>query len=139
CVDRAVQRTGYADYWELHRMNAIPKETRNYIPLILAMTIVTKNAEEYGITLNDPAPSLEYDTITIDTPTHIELVAGAADLPVSGIRDMNPALLSNTIPTGMEIHIPKGSASEVLAAMETVPQSQRVAWRLHRVKPGEDI
>ncbi len=139
CVDRAVQRTGYADYWELHRMSAIPKETRNYVPLILAMTIVTKNAEEYGIKLDDPAPSLEYDTITIDTPTHIELVAGAADLPVSGIRDLNPAVLANTIPSGMEVHVPKGSTAEVLAAMESVPQAQRIAWRLHRVKPGEDI
>lgn len=139
CVDRAVQRTGYADYWQLHRLNALPKETRNYVPLILAMTIVTKNAEEYGIELEDPAPSLEYDTITMDAPTHIELVAGAADLPVSGIRDMNPAILKNTIPSGFEVHIPKGSSLDVLQAIDSVPSAQRVAWRLHRVKPGEDI
>lgn len=139
CVDRAVQRTGYADYWRLHRMGAIPKETKNYVPIIVAMTIVTKNAKDYGIELEDPDPSLEYDTIKVDVPTHVELIAGAADLPVSGIRDLNPAVLKNTIPAGFEVHIPKGSASDVAAAIETVPQSQRATWSLHRVKPGENL
>lgn len=139
CVDRAVQRTGYADYWELHRRRAIPKETTNYVPIIVAMTIVTKNAKDYGIDLDDPDPALEYDTIKVDTPTHIELIAGAADLPISGIRDLNPAILRNTIPAGYEVHVPKGSAEEVTAAVETVPASQRASWRLHRVKPGESL
>ena len=39
-VQRAVQRTGYADFWELYRRNVLPGETRNYVPIILAMTIM---------------------------------------------------------------------------------------------------
>ena len=42
-VQAAVKRTGYADFWELYRRNVLPKETRNYVPIILAVTIMTKN------------------------------------------------------------------------------------------------
>ena len=47
-VQRAVERTGYADFWELYRRNVLPAETRNYVPIILAVTIVAKNPAQYG-------------------------------------------------------------------------------------------
>ena len=65
-VSKAVQRTGYADFWELRARNAIPKETTNYVPIILAMTIMHKNAKDYGLedlTIDEP---LAYDTV--ETP-----------------------------------------------------------------------
>jgi membrane-bound lytic murein transglycosylase D len=139
CVDRAVQRTGFADYWKLRNMRAIPHETTNYVPIIMAMTIVTRNAKDYGIVLDDPAPSLEYDSLTLKTNTNIDLIADAADLPVSSVRDLNPALLRNIAPAGYELRLPKGQANEVETAMEMVPAAQRAAWRLHRVKEGENL
>jgi membrane-bound lytic murein transglycosylase D len=139
CVDRAVQRTGYADYWELRRRGAIPKETSNYVPIILAMTIVSKNADQYGIVFDDPSPELRYDVLPVTEPTHLELIAGAADFPVSGIRDLNPALLKSVAPAGYELRVPKGTAQDILDAVAAVPVSQRAASRLHRVKPGESL
>lgn len=139
CVDRAVQRTGYADYWELRRRGAIPKETSNYVPIVLAMTIVSKNAEQYGIVFDDPAPPLEYDLLPVTVATHVELVAGAADYPVSGIRQLNPALLKSVAPAGYELRVPKGMAPEISVAVDAVPPAQRAASRLHRVKPGESL
>ncbi|MCX6594737.1 MAG: transglycosylase SLT domain-containing protein [Acidobacteria bacterium] len=139
CVDRAVQRIGSADYWELRRINAIPKETTNYVPIILALTIITKNAADYGIKLDDPDPAIEYDSLRVDAATNLDLVADAADIPVSGIRDLNPALLKSLAPAGFEVKVPRGSAAQVAAAIETVPPLQRASWRLHRVKQGEDL
>lgn len=49
CIDKAIQRTGYADFWELRRLNVLPKETANYVPAILAMTIIAKNSKDYGL------------------------------------------------------------------------------------------
>ena len=48
-VEKAVERTGYADFWELRSRGVLPAETTNYVPIILAMTIMEKNAAEYGI------------------------------------------------------------------------------------------
>lgn len=139
CVDRGVQRTGYADYWELRRRNAIPHETTNYVPIIMAMTIVTRNAKDYGIVLDDPAPSLDYDRLTVKSNTNIDLIADAADLPVSAIRDLNPALLKHIAPAGFEVRVPKGQSTEIAEAIDRVPSEERAAWRLHRVKPGESL
>src|SRR5204862_2204230 len=54
CVDKAVQRTGYADFFRLAELRALPRETMNYVPLIVAMTIVAKNANDYGLGEIDP-------------------------------------------------------------------------------------
>ena len=51
-VTRAVERTGYADFWELYKRNALPKETRNYVPIILALTLIAKDPARYGLTSN---------------------------------------------------------------------------------------
>ena len=48
-VQNAVKRTGYADFWELYQRNVLPKETRNYVPIIVAVTIMAKNPEQYGL------------------------------------------------------------------------------------------
>jgi len=139
CVDRAVQRTGYADYWELSRLNAIPHETQMYVPLILAMTIMAKNPKDYGLENLDLDQPLDYDTLDMKHPTNVALIADAADRPVSEIRDLNPGLLKPVAPAGYQLHIPKGTSGTVLAALESVPGERRLTWRMHRVERGETL
>lgn len=139
CVDRAVQRTGYADFWELRGRGVLPRETQNYVPAILAMTIMAKNRKDYGLEDLEADPPLEYDTIRITAPTNITLIADAADRPVSELRDMNPALLKPVAPAGYSMRVPKGAAPTVLAALEAVPALRRASWRVHRVERGETL
>jgi membrane-bound lytic murein transglycosylase D len=139
CVERAVQRTGHADYWELRARNAIPKDTRNYVPAILAMAIVSNNLEEYGLTAPPFEPPLVYDTIEVDAETNLGLIADAADVPVSELRDMNPALIRGAAPQNAVVRVPYGKGGDVLAALDAVPQENRKAWRLHRVASGDTL
>ena len=60
-VQSAVKRTGYADFWELYRRNVLPKETRNYVPIIVAVTIMAKNPEQYGLDHLEKAQPVPYD------------------------------------------------------------------------------
>jgi membrane-bound lytic murein transglycosylase D len=138
-IDRAVERTGYADFWELRRRNVLPKETANYIPAILAMTIVGKNAKEYGLDNVDPDAALDYDTIEIAGSTHLPLIADLAECPVSQLRDLNPALLKDMAPDGIDLRVPKGTSGTLSAALETVPREKRASWRAHRVAGGETL
>lgn len=139
CVERAVQRTGYADFWQLRARNALPRETMNYVPAILAMAIVAKNPQAYGLDPVEPDPALDYDTIQVASNTGLALIADAADLPVSEIRDLNPSLLGNVAPAGSEVRVPRAKGSMVLAALESVPAGNRAAWRLHRVSDGDTL
>jgi membrane-bound lytic murein transglycosylase D len=139
CVDRAVQRTGFADFWELSARKALPQQTMNYVPLILAMTVMSKNAADYGLENIDADRPLEYDTFSVTAPTGLDLIADAADRPVSELREMNPALLKPVAPAGFAVHVPKGMSNSVVAAVETVPEIHRASWRLHRVELGETL
>lgn len=139
CVDKAVQRTGFADFWELSSRNALPKQTQNYVPAILALTIMAKNPKDYGLENLDLDQPIEYDTVDLKSPTNLALIADAADHPVSEVRDLNPALLKSVAPAGYQLHIPKGTSSAVLAAIENVPAERRASWRMHRVERGETL
>lgn len=138
-VDRAIERTGFADYWELLNRHALPKETANYVPIILAMTIMAKNPKDYGLESIDTDPALEYDSIQLTASTNLNLISDATMQPVSVIRDLNPALLRTVAPAGFEVHVPKGSAESTLAALESVPAESRLAWRLHHVESGDTL
>ncbi len=113
CIDQRVARTGYADFWKLRRLNVLPKETANYVPAILAMIIVAKNAKDYGLEDIELDPPLEYDTVELEAPTHLELAAEAVDRPVGELRDLNPALLKPIAPAGYRLHVPKGTVRPV--------------------------
>ena len=137
CVERAVQRTGYADYWELRRRNALPRETQNYVPAILAMAIIAKDPWAYGVPLVDQDPELEFDTLRVTAPTNLALLADAADVPVSDLRDLNPSVLKNVAPAGAEVRIPRARGRPCWPALAAVPADKRASWRLHRLSPGD--
>ncbi|HEY3742760.1 MAG TPA: transglycosylase SLT domain-containing protein [Bryobacteraceae bacterium] len=139
CVQWAVQRTGYADYWKLREMHALPRDTEAYVPAIVAMTIMAKNAKDYGIENYPEDPALEYDTIEVTAPTNLELIAVAADRPLSDIRDLNPSLLKPIAPAGFVIRVPKSTRALVASAIANVPADKRAAWKLHRVEKGETV
>src|SRR5579883_244967 len=137
CIDRAVQRTGYADFWTLRRLGVLPQETANYVPAILAMIIVSKNANDYGLEDVTPDPALEFDSIELDSPTSLALAASAVDSPLSELRDLNPALLKDTAPAGYRLHVPKGTLDRLKEAFRLVPPSMRDSWRVQRVESGD--
>jgi len=138
-VEKAVERTGYADFFELRRRRVLPAETTNYVPIILAMTIMVKNAEEYGLQGVDPDPALEYDNVEITSPTHLALTADLTGAPVSELTALNPALLRGVAPKGYVLHVPKGSAEPLVAALQLVPEERRASWRMHKVESGDTL
>jgi membrane-bound lytic murein transglycosylase D len=139
CVDRAVQRTGFADFWELRNHKVLPKDTDNYVPVILAITIMAKNPKDYDLANLDMDEPVEYDSLTVDVPTSLGLIADAADRPLPEIQDLNPAVLKQVAPAGYSVRVPKGTSTSVQAALETIPTIHRANWRVHRVAPGETL
>jgi membrane-bound lytic murein transglycosylase D len=138
-VEKAVERTGYADFWELRARGALPAETTNYVPIILAMTIMEKNAAEYGIEGFTLDPPLDYDTVETTAPTSLTLVADILDMPFTELAALNPASLRGMVPEGYPVHVPKGSGSPLSAAMQMIPANRMDAWRMHRVGAGESL
>src|SRR5256714_3927361 len=91
-VQAAVKRTGYADFWELYRRNVLPKETRNYVPIIVAVAIMAKNPSQYGLDKVVTDKPIPYDKIKIDYSVDLRLVAGCVDASPETLQDLNPSL-----------------------------------------------
>ena len=140
-VQSAVKRTGYADFWELYRRNVLPKETRNYVPIILAVTIMAKNPEQYGLDTVVKEKPVPYDTVKIDYPIDLRLAAECVDATAADLQDLNPNLLRLTTPKdkAFELHLPAGTAEKFQAAVASIPADKRVWWRYHKVQAGETL
>ncbi len=136
-IDRAVERTGYADFWEFRRLNVLPRETANYVPIIVAMTIMMKNARQHGLEDVETDPPLEYETVEMDAPASLTLIGDLTEAPLSQLRELNPSLLKNVVPAGA-VRVPKGAGVK-MAALESVPRDKRLYWRAHRVSEGDTL
>ena len=140
-VQAAVRRTGYADFWELYRRNVLPKETRNYVPIILAVTIVTKNLSQYGfddVSMDSPA---KFDKVTINYAVDLRLVAQCVGSTQAELQELNPSLLRLTTPREgkFELHLPAGTSEQYQTAIAAIPADMRLWWRYHTVSSGETL
>src|SRR3984885_10562141 len=140
-VQAAVKRTGYADYWQLYKRNVLPKETRNYVPIILAVTIMAKNPAQYGLSslaLDRPTP---YDSVTIDYPVDLHLVADCVGSTAEQLQDLNPRLLRLSTPRegNFELHLPAGTKEEYESSIASIPRADRLWWRYHVVHSGDTL
>ena len=97
-VQKAVERTGYADFWELYHRNALPQETKNYVPIIIAAAIMAKNPQQYGLQELTPDPPLVTDTVTTDYSVDLRLVSDLVEAPVQEINDLNPKPVADEYP-----------------------------------------
>lgn len=140
-MQHAVQRTGYADFWELYKRNELPRETENYVPEILAAIIIANHPKQYGfedITLDPP---LITDTVTINYSVDLRLVSDLVNAPVDEIEALNPSLLRMTTPpdTSFDLHLPAGTAALFEQRVASVPETKRDSWRYHLVTPDDTL
>ncbi|MBI3933680.1 MAG: LysM peptidoglycan-binding domain-containing protein [Acidobacteria bacterium] len=141
CVQRAVERTGYADFWELARRKVLPAQTRNYVPLIIALTIIGKNPEKYGIEDLPLEPAWSYDSVAVTSPIDLRLVAEMTNTSLETIRRLNPNLLRTTTPKVPQytLRIPLATREIFQKRVEMIPPEKRVFWRWHTVRYGESL
>jgi membrane-bound lytic murein transglycosylase D len=139
-VARAIQRTGYADFWELQKRKALPKQTQNYVPIILAMALVAKDPASYGVQVNPDKP-MQMEAVSLDHSISLQLVADATGADLDDLRLLNPQLLRNVTPPdpGFQLKLPVGAAKPFEENIQQVPQDKWTSWRLHPAEQGETL
>jgi membrane-bound lytic murein transglycosylase D len=139
-VQKGIERTGYADFWELYRRNVLPRETKNYVPIIVALTLIAKDAAHYGIQADMEKP-IASDVVKPGRAIDLRLVAETIDADVETLRMLNPSLLRMATPDDplFELRLPAGSATKFSAEIADIPAEKWVSWRRHRVEPGETL
>ena len=140
-IQKDVQKTGYADYWELYRRGLMPAQTRAYVPQILAAVIMAKNPERYGLDKLTPSPPVIYDTVQTTYSIDLRLVSDVTGASVVELAALNPALLRMDTPRDIpfDLHIPPGTKQLYLERLKDIPEDRRSSWRFHIVKPNETV
>src|SRR5947208_5648672 len=139
-VQKGIERTGYADFWELYKRNVLPRQTKNYVPIIVALTLIAKDAKHYGIQVDPEAP-VPTDVVKPGRAIDLRLVAETIDVDVETLRSLNPSLLRLATPDdpSFELHLPVGAAGRFSAEIADIPSDKWVTWRRHRVEAGETL
>lgn len=140
-VQRAVQKTGYADFWQLYRLGVLPAETRNYVPGILAAAIMAKNPQQYGLTSVVPDAPVLSDTVNTDYAIDLRLVADLTGASLQEIVALNPALLRLSTPRDIsyDLHLPAGTRDVYMTRLKDIPEQDRNTWRFHVAKTGDTL
>jgi membrane-bound lytic murein transglycosylase D len=140
-VQHAVGKTGYADFWELYRRNNLPQETKNYVPIILAATIIAKNPAQYGFTDIHPLPALAFDDVTTHSEISLRLAADMTGGDLDELVQLNPGLLRLATPRDQDysLHLPPGTKELFARRIALVPEGRQASWRFHAVRAGESL
>ena len=139
-VARAIQHTGYADFWELQKLNALPKQTQNYVPIILALALVAKDPALYGVQVSPEKPQ-PVEAIHLEHPIDLHLVADASGTDFDDLRMLNPELLRTVTPNEPDftLKVPAGATKTFEENIAQVPQDKWTSWRLHEIEDGETL
>jgi membrane-bound lytic murein transglycosylase D len=144
-IARLLKERGYSKgqddaFWALH--DGLPRETRDYIPMLLAAVIVGENSEHFGLNVKAEDP-VTFDLVTVGGATELRAVARAAGTSLDHIKSLNPQLLKGITPPdrSSEVRIPLGASAEFSERFASIPQSERVRplTSTHVVKNGETL
>lgn len=141
-VQRALKRTGIDDFWDLSASSKhLPRETRDYVPMILAAAIIAKNPAQYGFDVPAALPFAS-DVLTVSRPVDLRRVAEWAGVPADDIRALNPELRRWTTPIRAkeyQLRVPVGSLSSVLDGYASASPDDAASLQYYVVKKGESL
>ncbi len=143
-IERAIEKHETTDFWKLRAYNALPKETREYVPQIFAAAIIAKDPARFGFT-DLEAPS--YDPPKIRVPGGLSLrgIAHAGDLPLTELRSLNPEMLKGVTPPNRRQYVLKlpedADAQDVSNRLRTSLSNSRqiVGVIKHSVKKKDSL
>lgn len=127
-IIRAMDRYNTNDFWELTKGSYLKRETKEYVPKLLAAAIVAKDPERYGFASAVAVPAIEYDKVNIQSRTDLELVARLTGTTYQSIRELNPSLRHWSTPPNypdFELKIPKGTRERFEAELAKIPEGER--------------
>ncbi|MGH9236720.1 MAG: LysM peptidoglycan-binding domain-containing protein [Vicinamibacterales bacterium] len=141
-VQRAMKRSKRDDFWKLTASSRyLPRETRDYVPLILAAIVIARNPAQYGLNVVEPEITRS-EQVAIYSPIDLRKVAEWAGVSVETIQELNPELRRWTTPvraTDYQLNVPEGTGAQVVAALATAEPEELVSFNRYSVKKGETI
>src|SRR5579871_352413 len=141
-VQRAIKQAHLSDFWELSaKPKLLPRETREYVPMILAAIVIARNPAQYGFDF-DPEPAAPFDKVTLARPVDLRRVAEWTGTSIDEIQSLNPELRRSTTPVRdaqYELKVPAGTADVVRARLDESMSADLASLKFYVVKRGDTL
>jgi membrane-bound lytic murein transglycosylase D len=137
-INRGIRRSHTNDYWSMRRY--LPRETRNYVPQYIAVSLMAMNPEAYGFKGIPRADSLAYEYVTVDDCVDLDVLADCAGTTAETLRELNPELIQWCTPPnyrGYKLRIPAGSMDAFTKKYALIPDDQKRQWAEHKIRRGD--
>ena len=141
-MQRAMKKAGIDDFWSLSaKPKLLPRETREYVPMILAAMVIARNPSQYGFDF-EPETLPAVEKVTLPRPVDLRRVAEWTDTTIDHIQALNPELRRWTTPvkdTKYQLKVPAGTAAIVQAKLSDSPPADLASLKYYTVKRGETL
>ncbi|PYP70359.1 MAG: hypothetical protein DMD36_06890 [Gemmatimonadetes bacterium] len=132
---------GDETFFQLADRRYLRRETRDYVPKLIAASLVAKQPRRYGFDNVDPLPPLLFDEVTVGDATGLDVIARLADTSVAAILELNAQFVRGITPPGRSVvvRVPRGLGTLVAQRYDSLPATDRVTFVDHYVSRGQTV
>ena len=141
-INRAINRYQTEDFWEMSKYKYLKPETKNYVPKLLAASMLASDPEKYGFTEIEYQEPVPYDRVTAPEPVSLEVIATSLDVSVETLKELNPELRRGVTPPNYpnyELKVPVGFQSKFEELYAQMPRYKIEDVIVHRVRSGDTL
>jgi membrane-bound lytic murein transglycosylase D len=141
-IINAMKRYRTVDFWKLSEYRYLKRETKNYVPQMIAAALIAKDPKRYGFTGVEYEEPLRCEKVRVPELTGLLLVAKACETSIEEIKNLNPELQRGVTPPnedGYEIKIPFGKKDLFLKNFDALQPLEKFQFKTHPVKTGETL
>jgi len=139
-IKRFLKKHPGGDFWDLRKTRYIRRQTREYVPAILAAILINSNPEAYGFNAPSSETHEPIATIAIDKSTDVRVLAKCAGITTRKLLSLNPSLRRYlTPPREFNLKIPANRFEDFKVALAELPPSERVPVTVHIVRRGQTL
>jgi membrane-bound lytic murein transglycosylase D len=128
-------------FFQLADRRYLRRETRDYVPKLIAAALIAKQPERYGFTNITPLPPLVFDEVMVPDATGLDVIARLADTSVAAVLELNPQFVRGVTPPGRAatVRVPRGRGGAVAERYADLPVTERITFVDHYVSRGETL
>ena len=140
-VRRGLRTVPGATFWDLADRQLLRRETRDYVPKIIAAAMIGHDPARYGFPDPEQERLPDYVSVGVPDATSFDVLAEVAGTDEETINLLNPEFLRDVTPPhrAVEVRVPAGEASQFAVRYATVPEAERVTWTFHTVQRGHTL
>ena len=138
---RSMEKTGLTDFWQLAASGLLKPQTQNYVPAVIASTLIARNPSHYGFEVEYEKP-LAYDMVRLDRPVRLRHLAASEGASLEDLQRLNPELRGDVTPAapgGYNLKVPAGAQIAVLTAFAVAPTAKPPSFRRYAARKGDTL